>query len=127
MASTIDCGLDRQLFPKRRKNFLPSEMSEIRALSDEIRTFAQAGDWEQCPTPKNLLTTVAGEAGELATELQSFTPEEADPQALSAEKRRSLMFGNADVHNHLLRLVLVFNIGVASTVWKELAINESRF
>ena len=107
--------------------FMVSEVSDIEALTHEIRAFAQARDWEQYHTPKNLVMAVAGEAGELAAELQWFTPQEADPQALSAEKRRSIMLEIADVQIYLLRLADVLDIDVASAVREKLAINESRF
>ena len=94
---------------------MASEMTEIEKLTNEIRAFAQARGWEQFHTPKNLVMAVAGEAGELAAELQWFTPQEADPQALSAEKRRSIMLEIADVQIYLLRLADVLDIDVAST------------
>ncbi len=40
-------------------------MSEIDELKNEIRAFADARDWEQFHTPKNLSMAIAGEAGEL--------------------------------------------------------------
>ena len=103
------------------------EKSDFGSLQDEIRAFAQARDWEQYHTPKNLVMALAGEAGELVAELQWFTPQEADPRALSAEKRRSIMLEIADVQIYLLRLADVLNIDVAAAVREKLAINESRF
>ena len=106
---------------------MASEKSEIERLTSEIRAFAQARDWEQYHTPKNLVMAVAGEAGELVAELQWFTPQEADPQALSTEKRRSIALEIADVQIYLLRLADVLDIDVAAAVREKLAINESRF
>ena len=42
-------------------------MSEIDTLKAEIRAFADARNWEQFHTPKNLSMAVAGEAGELVS------------------------------------------------------------
>ncbi len=106
---------------------MANEVTDIGELTNEIRAFAQARDWEQYHTPKNLVMAVAGEAGELAAELQWFTPQEADPKALSAEKRRSIMLEIADVQIYLLRLADVLDIDIAAAVREKLAINESRF
>ena len=37
----------------------------LRDLANLLRAFAQARDWEQYHTPKNLAMALAGEAGEL--------------------------------------------------------------
>lgn len=75
-----------------------------------LREFAQARDWEQFHTPKNLAMALAGEAGELLAEFQWLTPDESasvmdDPEA--AFKVRSEL---ADVFNYLLRLADVLGV-----------------
>lgn len=104
-----------------------SEMSEIGELSDAKRAFAQVSACGWNNNRKMLLMALSDETGELAADAQLFTPEESEPKALSGAKRRLIMFGIADVHNHLLRLALVLNIGVPSTVREKPAINESSF
>ena len=52
-------------------------MSEINNLKAEIKAFANARNWEQFHTPKNLSMAVAGEAGELVAEFQWLTAEES--------------------------------------------------
>mgnify|MGYP000624778902 CR=1 FL=1 len=52
-------------------------MSEINNLKAEIKAFADARNWEQFHTPKNLSMAVAGEAGELVAEFQWLTAEES--------------------------------------------------
>ena len=99
----------------------------IEELTGEIRAFAQARDWEQYHTPKNLTMALAGEAGELVAELQWLTPAEASPAALTSEKKEALMLEMADVQIYLLRLADVLGIDVADAVRKKLAINETRF
>ena len=51
-------------------------MNEIQHLAAEIKKFADARDWEQFHTPKNLSMAVVGEAGELVAEFQWLTAEE---------------------------------------------------
>ena len=102
-------------------------MSEIDHLKAEIKTFADARDWEQFHTPKNLSMAVAGEAGELVSEFQWLTAEESKLSQLSPEKLSDIELEIADVAIYLIRLADVLNVDVASVVRKKLAINESRF
>ena len=103
------------------------ERSIFDELIEEIRAFAQARDWEQYHTPKNLAMALAGEAGELVAELQWLTPAEASPDALTLEKKEALMLEMADVQIYLLRLADVLGVDVAEAVRTKLAINETRF
>jgi len=102
-------------------------MSEINTLKAEIRAFADARNWEQFHTPKNLSMAVAGEAGELVAEFQWLKAEESRRSALSAEKLSAIELEIADVAIYLIRLADVLEVDVASVVRKKLAINESRF
>jgi len=102
-------------------------MSEINTLKAEIRAFADARNWEQFHTPKNLSMAVAGEAGELVAEFQWLTADESRCGALSAEKLSAIELEIADVAIYLIRLADVLEVDVASVVRKKLAINESRF
>ena len=102
-------------------------MSEIDTLKAEIRAFADARDWEQFHTPKNLSMAVAGEAGELVSEFQWLTADESRRGALSAEKLSAIELEIADVAIYLIRLADVLEVDIASVVRKKLAINESRF
>lgn len=102
-------------------------MSEIDHLKAEIKAFADARDWEQFHTPKNLSMAVAGEAGELVSEFQWLTAEESELSKLSPEKLSDIELEIADVAIYLFRLADVLKVDVASAVRKKLAINESRF
>jgi len=102
-------------------------MSEIDHLKAEIKAFADARDWEQFHTPKNLSMAVAGEAGELVSEFQWLTAEESKLSKLSPEKLSEIELEIADVAIYLIRLADVLKVDVASVVRKKLAINESRF
>ena len=101
--------------------------SELEALKAEIRAFAQARDWEQFHTPKNLAMAITGEAGELAAEFQWLTAQQSTLEALSAEKLDAIALELADVQIYLLRLADVLGIDVAHVVRKKLKINEERF
>jgi len=102
-------------------------MNEIQHLAAEIKKFADARDWDQFHTPKNLSMAVAGEAGELVAEFQWLTAEQSMRSNMSAEKLKDVELEIADVAIYLIRLADVLGIDVAEVVRKKIAINESRF
>lgn len=102
-------------------------MTEFNALSDEIRAFAQARDWEQFHTPKNLAMAVTGEAGELAAEFQWLTADQSKAESLSVEQLEAISLEIADVQIYLLRLADVLGVDIPTEVRKKLSINEKRF
>ena len=102
-------------------------MNEIQHLAAEIKKFADARDWEQFHTPKNLSMAVAGEAGELVAEFQWLTAEQSMRSALTAEKLHNVELEIADVAIYLIRLADVLGVDISEVVQKKLAINESRF
>ena len=63
-------------------------MSDLTTIRNRLRTFAEARNWNQFHTPKNLSMAIAGEAGELLAEFQWLTPEESTK--LTAEKLRDV-------------------------------------
>ena len=102
-------------------------MNEIQHLAAEIKKFADARDWEQFHTPKNLSMAVAGEAGELVAEFQWLTAEQSIRSNMSPDKLKDVELEIADVAIYLIRLADVLGIDVAEVVRKKIAINESRF
>jgi NTP pyrophosphatase (non-canonical NTP hydrolase) len=102
-------------------------MNEIQHLAAEIKKFADARDWEQFHTPKNLSMAVAGEAGELVAEFQWLTAEQSMRSNMSPEKLKDVELEIADVAIYLIRLADILDIDVADVVRKKIAINESRF
>jgi dCTP diphosphatase len=102
-------------------------MDEIQRLGSEIKKFADARDWEQFHTPKNLSMAVAGEAGELVAEFQWLTAEQSVRSNMSQDKLRDVELEIADVAIYLIRLADVLEIDISEVVRKKLAINESRF
>jgi dCTP diphosphatase len=102
-------------------------MNEIQHLAAEIKKFADARDWEQFHTPKNLSMAVAGEAGELVAEFQWLTAEQSSRLNMSPEKIKDVELEIADVAIYLIRLADVLGVDISEVVRKKLAINESRF
>ncbi len=102
-------------------------MNEIQHLAAEIKKFADARDWEQFHTPKNLSMAVAGEAGELVAEFQWLTAEQSMRSNMSPEKLKDVELEIADVAIYLIRLADILDVDVAEAVRNKIAINESRF
>jgi NTP pyrophosphatase (non-canonical NTP hydrolase) len=102
-------------------------MNEFESIAAEIKKFADARDWEQFHTPKNLSMAVAGEAGELVAEFQWLTAEQSMRSNMSPEKLKDVELEIADVAIYLIRLADVLGIDIAEVVRKKIAINESRF
>ena len=102
-------------------------MKEIQHLAAEIKKFADARNWEQFHTPKNLSMAVAGEAGALVAEFQWLTAEQSMRSTLTAEKLKNVELEIADVAIYLIRLADVLGVDISEVVQKKLAINASRF
>ena len=102
-------------------------MDEIQRLATEIKKFADARDWEQFHTPKNLSMAVAGEAGELVAEFQWLTAEQSSRSNMTSEKFKDVELEIADVAIYLIRLADVLGVDISEVVRRKLAINESRF
>ena len=100
-------------------------MSDLTAIRDRLRTFADTRNWNQFHTPKNLSMAIAGEAGELLAEFQWLTPEESTK--LAAEKLRDVEMEIADVAIYLVRLADVLSLDIYEATMAKIAINESRF
>jgi len=99
----------------------------LRDLAGLLRSFAQARDWEQYHTPKNLAMALAGEVGELVACFQWLTPEESahlmeDPGTAAAVESEL-----ADVLQYLIRLADVLGVDLAEAVRNKARINETRF
>ena len=103
------------------------ETTELRELTRRIREFAQARDWEQFHTPKNLAMALSVEVAELAEHFQWLTPEEAERLPADPDARLDLADEVADVAIYLLRLADVLDLDVAEAIRDKLQENERRF
>jgi NTP pyrophosphatase (non-canonical NTP hydrolase) len=104
-----------------------NHVANFETLIRDVRNFAKARDWEKFHTPKNLAMAIAGEAGELAAELQWLTAEESMLSSLSVEQLRKIRLEIADVQIYLLRIADVLDIDIPEAVTEKMKINEARF
>jgi len=101
--------------------------SDLDDLRRRIRTFADARDWEQFHTPKNLVMALAVEAAELMEPLQWLTNEEAGAREIDDATRAALEDEIADVAIYLIRLADVLGVDLGETVRRKLERNEARY
>jgi NTP pyrophosphatase (non-canonical NTP hydrolase) len=100
---------------------------EFEGIRNRLREFAEARDWEEFHTPRNLALALCGEAGELAAELQ-WVPDVGvaehlrDPAALAR-----LADEAADVLIYLIRLADVSGIDLLEAAHAKIRRNETRF
>ena len=102
-------------------------MSDLEELTQELRAFASARDWEQYHLPKNLILALVGEVGELAELFQWRRPEESEPEALDGEVRGAVSDELADVLLYLVRLADVLDVDLAAAARDKLARNGERY
>jgi len=70
---------------------------------------------------------LAGEVGELVSELQWLTADETDPSRLSPERTEAIEGEVADVLIYLVQLVAALNIDLESAVKRKMDANRRRF
>lgn len=96
-------------------------------LVGRLREFADARDWHQYHTPKNLVMALSGEVGELTALFQWLTPEQSvewqDDPELAANVRDEL----ADVLIYLVRLADVLGVDLLEAARAKVDRNEVRF
>ncbi len=100
-------------------------MSEFNRLQQKARAFAEARDWGQFHSPKNLTMALGGEISELLDLLQWMTEEQS--KNLSPDKKQAVAYEIADVQIYLLRLADELGVDIPSAVEEKMAINEVRY
>lgn len=99
----------------------------IPHLTARIRAFAEARDWEQFHTPKNLAMALIVEAAELVELYQWLTPDEARALTAEPEGRAAVADELADIAIYLMRLADVIGLDLADEVLAKIERNERRF
>ncbi len=99
----------------------------IPHLTARIRAFAEARDWEQFHTPKNLTMALIVEAAELVELYQWLTPEEALALTAEPEGRAAVADELADIAIYLMRLADVVGLNLSDEVLTKIERNEVRF
>lgn len=97
----------------------------MEQLREQVRKFADARDWAQFHTPKNLAMALAVEAAELMEHFQWLTPQQS--ARLSARPKGAVAQEIADVLIYLVRLSDVLGVDMLAAAFAKLAVNARKY
>lgn len=95
----------------------------VDGLTELMRDFSAARDWESFHTPRNLAMALGGEVGELLAVLQFRTDDALDDPEVRQEFEDEL----ADVAIYLVRLADIAGVDLDAAIESKMARNEERF
>ena len=102
-----------------------SDPSDLLMLRDKLRAFAEARDWDQFHSPKNLSMALMVEAAELMEHFQWLT--EAQSAGLSAENKQAVGEELADILLYLVRLSDRLGIDLREAALRKLEKNALKY
>lgn len=97
----------------------------LAALTEELRAFVRARDWQEFHSPKNLVMALMVEVAELMEHFQWLTNEQADE--LDGGQIAEVTDEVADVQIYLLELADRLGIDVATAVRAKMAKNALKY
>ena len=100
-------------------------MDKLEELKSQLQDFADARDWDQFHSPKNLSMALSVEASELVECFQWLT--EAQSQNLTPEQKQAVVDEIADVQVYLLRLATKLDINILDAVEQKMLKNEAKY
>jgi len=103
----------------------PRMNRDLPSLTQSLRDFATARDWEQFHSPKNLASALSVEAAELLEHFQWLTEEQS--RNLSAPKQAEVAAEAADVLLYLLQLCDKLNIDLMAAARSKLIVNGEKY
>jgi NTP pyrophosphatase (non-canonical NTP hydrolase) len=99
--------------------------TELQTLTQALRDFAQARDWAQFHSPKNLACALSVEAAELLEHFQWLS--EAQSRQLDAHKKAEVAAEAADVLLYLLQLCDQLNIDLVEAARLKIIVNGDKY
>jgi NTP pyrophosphatase (non-canonical NTP hydrolase) len=100
-------------------------MSDIEDIRRRLRAFADARDWGQFHSPKNLAMALIAEAGELVEHFQWLT--EPASASLPDDERAAVALELADVLLYLVLLADKLDVDLADAANRKIDLNEQRY
>ena len=102
-----------------------TKQSDLLMLRDKLRTFAEARDWDQFHSPKNLSMALMVEVAELMEHFQWLT--EAQSGHLVAEKKAVVAEELADILLYLVRLSDKLGVDLLEAALDKLEKNAAKY
>jgi NTP pyrophosphatase (non-canonical NTP hydrolase) len=100
---------------------------DVAGLQRRLARFAEARNWEQYHTPKNLVAALSVEASELVEIFQWLTPQESADVMADPDTAHRVRDEVADVLAYLLQLCEVLGIDALAALSAKIDRNEERF
>jgi NTP pyrophosphatase (non-canonical NTP hydrolase) len=100
-------------------------VSDLEDIRHRLRAFADARDWDQFHSPKNLAMALVAEAGELVEHFQWLT--EPASASLPEKERAAVALELADVLLYLVLLADKLGIDLAEAAKRKIDLNEQRY
>lgn len=100
-------------------------MSDLDKVKLRLREFAEARDWDQFHSPKNLSMALSAEVAEIVEHFQWLTEEQS--KSLSPEKLSEVGEELADTLIYLVRLADKLDIDLLSVANSKIEINEQKY
>ncbi len=97
----------------------------LNQLSQRLKEFAQARDWGQFHSPKNLASALIVEAGELLEHFQWLTEDQS--RHLDADKKQAVAFEMADVLLYLIQMSNELEVDLVDAAQRKVALNEQKY
>ncbi|MGY5941140.1 nucleotide pyrophosphohydrolase [Stenotrophomonas forensis] len=106
---------------------METSLVEVIGAARALREFAEARDWAQFHSPKNLVMALSGEVGELNEIFQWMTEADSFKAASSEATAAAVRDEIADVALYLIRLSDVLGIDLNEAVSSKLATNAAKY
>lgn len=104
-------------------NTMPQD--SLEDLNQRLKAFAQARNWEQFHSPKNLSMALIAECAELVEHFQWLTSEQS--MSLPNETLEEVSLEMADILIFLVRCAERLDIDLIDAAYRKITINESRY
>lgn len=105
----------------------PAKLLDTTRLAEELEQFAEARNWAQFHSPKNLAMALAGETGELVEIFQWMTEEQSKTAAHQPETARAVRDELADVLMYVVRLADRLGVDLNEAVHYKLQLNGQKY
>ncbi|MBO6228231.1 nucleotide pyrophosphohydrolase [Denitrificimonas caeni] len=100
-------------------------MQDLESARQRLRDFADARDWDQFHSPKNLSMALSVEASELVECFQWLTEDQS--HALNEDQLAAVTDEIADVQLYLIRLADKVGVDIAAAIEQKLKKNEEKY
>lgn len=101
------------------------QMRYLESIRQRMRDFAEARDWDQFHSPKNLAMALSVEVSELVECFQWLTEEES--RSLNADQLSAIADEIADIQLYLVRLADKVGVEIDVAVEQKIVKNDAKY